>query len=288
MPFNPFPDPTTIDDLLTPLASGAAGSTSGSSTTTATPPGGHPPGHHAPPTVVTLTAGSQTYTAGTNPVHIIGNTGNDTITGGTTGHSTMDYSNLSVGVTLTPGSSTDTVVKGASAVDGTDTLANIWGYIGAKGQTNVIDGQGATAGTISYVVDLRHHSLVIKDSSANTTDPYHIVNFETVLGPNSADIFIGDNQNDTFKGGAGSKFTTGTGTNTLTGGGANDTYNFGGGTDTITNFNYAGGDIIHSHSAIKAIVDSTSGAVIEFANGGTIHLTGIAASAVSNSWVVVG
>ncbi len=226
--------------------------------------------------LITLTSADQTYTnTGTTPVYVLANTGSDTINGGTSDLSTVDYSNLNVGVTLLPDGVVD---KGLNGASGVDTLTDIKSIVGAAGQTNIVDASSITSNTISLSANLVTHALSVNNIPGLGSLSFNVYNFETINGTPGADTFVGDNRNDTFTGGAGSSFTTGTGHNILTGGGANDVFTFGGGHDTITNFNIAGGDVISSAHALLRVTDSAMGAQLGFAGGGMITLTGVTAA----------
>lgn len=225
--------------------------------------------------VAHLNAGNQTYTVTTSPTYIYGNTGNDTINGGASNLSTVDYSALKTGVTLGIGG---TVSKGLNGASGIDQLINIHTIVGAAGQNNTIDAQTGSIPGVSISVNLQTHDLQIKNIPGLGNLDFQVVNFNKVIGPNAADTFVGNNANDTFVGGAGSTFTTGTGHNTLTGGGSKDTFNFGGGNDVITNFNIAGGDIINSHTQVHDITAVQGGTLVHFAPGQSIMLVGVNAA----------
>jgi Ca2+-binding RTX toxin-like protein len=170
------------------------------------------------------------------------------------------------------------VDKGTSGASGIDTLTNIKTIIGAVRQDNIVDASSITSSTITVSANLITHALSVNNIPSVGTLSFNIYNFETIIGTSGADTFVGDNLNDRFVGGAGSSFTTGTGHNTLTGGGSNDVFNFGGGHDTITDFSISGGDIINSAFVLKSVTDTTSGALLRFAGGGTITLTGVTAA----------
>lgn len=229
-------------------------------------------------TVVSLSSGSQSYTANTT-TYIFGNTGTDTIDGGSTDLSTVDYSNLHEAVTLLPEGLVD---KGTNGADGVDTLINIKTIVGAAGFNNIVDTSSITSTSIGLTVNLSAHTIAVSNIPGVGTLAFNIFNFETIIGTSGADTFVGDNGNDSFTGGAGSSFTTGRGTNMLTGGGANDVFNFGGGHDTITNFSLTSGDVINSQWALNSVTSiatgSTSGSVLHFAGGGSITLNGVSAA----------
>jgi Ca2+-binding RTX toxin-like protein len=165
----------------------------------------------------------------------IGSKGNDTCNGDG-GNNTMDYSQLGTGVTL---GAKGAVSKGAL---GTDTTLGMNKYVGASGQTNIIDGTTSN-GAGSFKIDLSKNNLTVENLPVGPLS-FEVVDFSQVVGTSNNDTIKGNNTGNKFTGGSGNDILTGgngkdilNGTNStargvgevdkLTGGGGRDTFALG-------------------------------------------------------------
>ena len=228
---------------------------------------------------IDLGAGNDTYTGGSGTFDgglLYGGTGNDTATAG-------------AGAQYLFGETGDDSLSGGGGDDWID------GGIGS----NTLDG-GAGYDILSYRSVLAGVSLNLTTGLVTTsTGTDHIAGFEAVIGTRlndtisgstAADLFYGDSGNDTLDGGAGSDVLNGgKGADRLTGGTGNDVFAYviGDGEDVITDFT-RGQDVlkIGGVSAYKSLVQDGADALITFADGGTIRLQNVTASALTAQDIV--
>ena len=153
---------------------------------------------------------------------IIGTTGNDVIDGGD-GIDTIDFSQLNQAVVILP--------AGNFEVGGQAQMAGVENIIGARGQTNVIDGSSVTDGSTSLNVDLGNNSLTVENIPNVGTLNFGVENFVNVFGNAGNDRIIGNSLANALNGNNGDDLLTGAGANdSLAGGRGDDRLN---GTDSL-------------------------------------------------------
>lgn len=112
---------------------------------------------------------------------------------------------------------------------------------------------------------------------------------DTLFGGADGDLMYGGRDDDRLFGDAGADtLVGGLGADTLTGGGDGDLFRFqvGDGTDTVTDFDFNAGDRLAFGDRTYALKSAASGdLVIDFLNGDTITLMGVAPSQFSSSWL---
>ncbi len=127
----------------------------------------------------------------------------------------------------------------------------------------------------------------MRDSADGSETAYTIVDFRHVRGTDNADSIVGDDNGNRLAGGAGDDtLAGGLGRHVLTGGDGADGFVLSGGTDRITDFDADEGDWISAASSIEEIEDYGRGAMVEFADGSSVQLIGVAASDVDTAWFV--
>lgn len=235
----------------------------------------------------TLTGGSgdDSLNGGAGDDSLVGSRGSDSLVGGD-GDDTIDYSELRGHVTFEV--EDQEVYKGRGDVDSIDGIETI---VGGQSQRNTIDASADDDAdetqTISIQVDLSAQTMTVSDSSDGSDTAYTIVDFQNVIGTDNDDSIVGDDARNRLNGGAGADtLDGGLGSNVLTGGDGADSFVIDGGTDRITDFNADEGDQISTDSSIEEIVDDDCGATVEFADGSSVQLIGIASSDVDTSWFV--
>jgi Ca2+-binding RTX toxin-like protein len=155
-----------------------------------------------------------------------GSAGNDTLAG-LAGYDVADYSNLGQAVTMLP---QGVVSKGSS---GTDQMVGIEEVIGAVGKANTINVSGVSGG-VSLNVNLTVNKLMVKNIPSLGDQNFTVRNFVNVLGTETADVIVGNVQNNNLQGNGGDDLLDGAGGNdTLLGGAGNDSLFGANGDDSI-------------------------------------------------------
>ena len=109
---------------------------------------------------------------------------------------------------------------------------------------------------------------------------------DLLYGNRGDDRLYGGQGDDRLVGGAGDDTLAGNlGADTLSGGEGADTFRISGG-DTIVDFDGEDGDRVTA-AALSGLTDGEEGAVASFADGSSVVLLGVAASAVSGDWFTV-
>jgi Ca2+-binding RTX toxin-like protein len=156
------------------------------------------------PDIISGTPGDDEILAAGGDDIIFGTTGSDIINGGE-GFDTVDYSQLTQAITLLPRG-------GLGAGSNTNSLIRIESIIAPSGLANTIDASTGT-GEVSLFASLADRRLEVRDIPVIGTQVFDIQNFANVKSTPNADELIGDDNRNTFDGGAGKDLLEGRGGN---------------------------------------------------------------------------